>query len=144
MTIPNISPSYPLYTRELTASGKPRYKLYKSTSPWDVDTMKPGECRLVVCSGDGMRRYQYGVTPDTAGWVAAATLAALAMEKAIMDASHARPTGVQPYTKEQLAVLEQCRNMMQDCGALLPTHWQHSHPSEIAQAAIDAVKDWKP
>lgn len=136
--------STPLYTRELTASGKPRYKLYKSTSQWDNDAMKPGECRLAVCSGDGMRRYQYGVTPDTAGWTAAATLAALAMEKAIMDASHAKPTGVQPYTKTQLAVLEQCRKMMQDCGALLPTHWQHSHPSEIAQAAIDAVRNWKP
>ena len=106
--------------------------------------MQPGECRLVVCAGDGMRRYQYGVTPDTAGWAAAATLAKMAMEQAIRDRSAMRPMGAMHYTKKQQAVLEHCRQLLAECGAIMPTHWAGTYPHEIAQAAIDAARNWKP
>jgi site-specific DNA-cytosine methylase len=65
-----------------------RYAGY-SLSEWsyDKDLMPVGSFRLVHAYSDGGRRYAYNVTPDTAAWVAAATLAVHAMTEAIHKAN---------------------------------------------------------
>ena len=107
--------------------------------------MTPGTCHLVIASGDGMRRYAHDVTPDTAGWVAAAELARVAMEDAIRERSKFTPVGTAfKYTKKQLAVLAHCKKLMAEAGMLMPSSWTSATPHEISQAAIDAVKGYKP
>lgn len=133
-----------LYRRVQRGKGF-KYEVAYSAQNWDMpDLMKPGTFRLTHAYSDGGRRYEYDVTPDTAGFVAAASVARLAMEEAIKQAHQMKPMGVQNYTKKQLAVLAQCRKMMEDCGAFLPTHWQASTPHDISQAAIDAVRSYRP
>ena len=110
----------------------------------DFDLLKPGQFRLEFASQDGMRRYAYPVSPDVAGWEAAAMIASAAMEDAIRKASQAKPMGVVHYTKKQLAVLAECRQKMEACGACLPTHWQFATGYDIARAAIQAVREYKP
>lgn len=134
----------PLYTRHKTPGGKVTYRLDTAASDWDRDYLKPGTCRLVIASGDGLRRYAHDVTPDTAGWVAAATIARIAMEQAIHERSAYTPSGPVKYTKNQLAVLAHCKKLMMEAGMLMPTHWTSTTAHEISQAAIDAVQGWKP
>ena len=74
---------------------------YSATSPYVPDLMRPGTFRLTYAYTDGGRRYEYAVTPDTASFMAAATIARQSMEDAIRQASNAKPIGVYQYTKQQ-------------------------------------------
>ena len=63
---------------------------YVPVSDWDLnagDKMRVGTFRLTYCYADGGSRYWYEVTPDTAGFVAAAMVAHAAMEVAFVDAA---------------------------------------------------------
>lgn len=130
-----------LYTKQ----GR-RYVAWGHADRYDHDTMRAGEFRLTYCARDGERRYTYGVTPDTAGFVAAAEIARDAMERAINDRAIAGPQlgAVTPYTKRQLAIIEQFRRDMAEAGGLTPTYWQHATARELSEAAIDAVRGWRP
>ena len=66
------------------------YELVGNAAHWhssDFDVLKPGQFRLEFASQDGMRRYAYPVSPDTAGWEAAALIARCAMEAEIKRAA---------------------------------------------------------
>ena len=139
-----MTPTTPYYTRHVSASGKVTYRLDTAVSDWDRDYQKPGTCRLVIAASDGLRRYAHDVTPDTAGWAAAATIARIAMERAIQERSAYSPVAPIPYTKKQLAVLAHCKKLMVEAGMLMPTTWTSATPHEVSQAAIDAVRNWKP
>lgn len=132
--------------RRVQRGKRVHYELIGNARSWhsDMDVLKPGQFRLEFASQDGMRRYAYPVSPDVAGWEAAALIARGAMDEAIRRAHQAKPMGVTYFTKKQLAVLAECRQKMEACGACLPTHWQHSTPHEISQAAIDAVREYRP
>lgn len=132
--------------RKVVRGKKVKYELIgNSQSYYDAhEVIRAGQFRLEFISGDGMHRYAYPVTPDTAGWEAAALIARGAMEQAIQQASQFKPMGVKAYTKKQLKVLDECRKKMEECGALLPSHWVGATSSDIASAAIDAVKSYKP
>jgi hypothetical protein len=106
--------------------------------------MKAGTFRLTFCAGEGSYRYQYDVAPDTAGFVAAAQIARVAMESAMQAAAVGRPLGTSMYTKRQQEIIERFRQEMAAAGGLLPSMWQQSSVHEIAQAGIDAVRRWKP
>jgi hypothetical protein len=130
--------------RKVMRGKRVTYELAYNSSDWANDLMKPGQFRLVHAYKDGGRRYEYDVTPDTAGFVAAASIARIAMEDAIKQRAHANPVGVSRYTKKQLAVLDECRAKMIAVGALLPTHWMHAGAREISEAAIEAVRSYRP
>jgi len=99
--------------------------------------------RVSYCYADGALRYSYDVKPDTASFVAACELAGEAMERAIQGVAMAHPSPRErPYTKRQLEILEHFRAEMVDAGGLLPTWWEYSSAREIAQAGIDAVRNW--
>lgn len=122
-----------------------RYVPAYSLDDWPMygkDAMPVGTLRLTHAAGCGSYRYEYDVTPDTAGWRAAAMIARGAMADAITAASHATPTGVVRYTKKQLEVLETAKQMMRDAGCLLPSMWTHQSAHQIADAGIDAVTQW--
>lgn len=114
---------------------------------WDDgrDCMKVGQFRLTYCYSEGGRRYEYEVTPATASFVAAATVAREAMEDAIrqrvISTEHIKNV---PYTKKQLAILKRFRKEMSDAGGLLPNWWQHTSAYELSEAAIKAVQEFKP
>ena len=48
------------------------------------------------------------------------------------------------YTKKQLAIIERYRAEMAAAGGMFPIWWQHKSSTEIAQAAIEAVRGYKP
>lgn len=107
---------------------------------WDLDRMQVGEARLTVCTEPGARRHTYDVTLDTAGFVAAAQVAAQAMVDAIQEKARAAPQlDAAPYTARQQRLIEQFRHDMAEAGALVPVYWTHASALEIAQAGIDAV-----
>jgi hypothetical protein len=108
------------------------------------DWMKAGTFRLTYAYKDGGRRFEYDVTPDTAGFAAAATLAKEAMIEAIHERSIATPNRTTPYTKKQLAIIKEFRQKMADAGGLLPPMWTNATSDEIAYAAIEAVKGYRP
>lgn len=114
---------------------------------WDDgrDCMKVGQFRLTYCYSEGGRRYEYEVTPATASFVAAATVAREAMEDAIrqrvISTEHIKNV---PYTKKQLAILKRFRKEMSDAGGLWPNWWQHTSSYELSEAAIKAVQEYKP
>jgi len=105
-----------------------------------ADRMPVGTFRLTYCYGDGAYRYAYDVTPDTAGFAAAAQIAAVAMEREIASAAVATPCVPQPYTERQQAIIERFRKEMVEAGGLLPSWWRHASAHEIAQAGIRAVR----
>jgi hypothetical protein len=111
---------------------------------YDRDTLKCGQFRLHYAYEDGGGVYFYDVTPDTAGFVAAAMIAHKAMEQAIRDATPSRPHIPTPYTKKQIAIIERYRKEMVEAGGLLPEWWQHTSTWDIAKAGIDAVRNFKP
>lgn len=126
-------------------------KLGRRYVPWghaqqlESDAMKAGECRITFCAGNGERRFTYGVKPDTAGFVAAAEVARVAMEQAMQAAAISKPSGgTTLYTKRQRKIIDQFRADMAAAGGLIPTWWEVSCARDIAQAGIDAVRDWKP
>jgi hypothetical protein len=120
-----------------------RYHVWGDTEDreLDADVMKVGQSRLTVCLGPRARRYVYEVSPDAAGFIAAAQVAADAMAKAMRERAKARPhLGGVTYTEEQLRLIEKFRDDMAATGALAPTYWTIASADEIAQAGVKAVK----
>lgn len=134
--------------RKVQRGKRVHYELIGNASHWssDFDVLKPGQFRLEFASGDGMRRYAYPVSPDTAGWEAAALIARDAMEAEIKRAAQCVPDvgRVRPYTKKQLAIIDRFRAEMLEAGAQLPEWWRFTSDIEISQAAIEAVRSYKP
>jgi hypothetical protein len=86
---------------------------------------------------DGMTRYEYSVTPDVAGFRAAAILARVAMEDALSNAATNNPMPpLIPFNKKQMKLIEQFKK---DMGMAYPRWWQPGTSREISQAGIDAV-----
>ncbi len=116
-----------------------------STSAYNRDFMKPGQFRLTYAYKDGGRRYEYDVAPDTAAFLAAAMVAREAMEDLMGKAAVAvKREDLKPYTKKQLEVIERFRLEMHEAGGLLPSWWGIPSVYDIAQAGIDAVKNYRP
>lgn len=106
------------------------------------DPMQAGTFRLVHCVASGHYRTTHDVTPDTAAFLAAAEIAAVAMEQAMRQRAVALPQlGNKPYTAKQRRLIEQFRQDMAATGALVPSYWTHASAREIAQAGIDAVRE---
>lgn len=108
---------------------------------FEDDILPIGKFRLMYSCKEGGRRYYHGVTPDTAGWHAAAMLARTAMEEAIQKAAISSPQvgrGI-PYTKRQRAIIEEFRQRMAQAGGFMPQWWESASAASIADAAIDAV-----
>lgn len=109
----------------------------------DQDLMRAGTWRMTFCPRTGEHRYRYDVQPDTASFIAAAEIARDAMERAIFERAKAQPDmGATPYTKRQQQVLEQARQMLSEAGLLWPVYWRHTTPYELAEVAIQAVRQW--
>ena len=107
-----------------------------------TDQMDVGTFRLTYVNKEGCRRYEYQVTPATAPAVAAMMVARVAMEAVISEKSKYHPsTGAKPYTKRQLALIEQFRAEM---GMSYPAHWMSSDAHDISKAAIKAVMEFAP
>jgi hypothetical protein len=118
-----------------------RYKVWGHHQEWHGDTMKPGQLRLEHCAADGSRRYRYDVAPDTAAFLAAADVAAVAMEKAIREAAKMQLQGQQRrLTARQQAVMREVRRMMDEAGLLAPMWWGSASDRDIATAGIAAVR----
>lgn len=118
-----------------------RYRVWGHHQEWHGDTMKPGQSRLEHCAPDGSRRYRYDVSPDTAAFLAAAEVAAAAMEGAIREAIKMRPVTQQTrLTARQRAVMQEVRRMMDEAGLLTPAWWQSGSDRDIAAAGIAAVR----
>ena len=130
---------------------KPTETLYKKVgrkyvpvaahwSDCDGDQMAAGTFRLTYAYGDGGKRYEYEVTPDTAAAVAAMTIAKKAMEVAIAEAAKMMPSGGL-YSKKELATIKEFRERM---GGMFPCWWHQASAHDIADAAIKAVDGFKP
>ena len=132
--------------RKVMRGKRATYELVGNASSYDRDILPVGKFRLEFSSGDGMRRYAYPVSPDVAGWEAAALIAKVAMENAIREAARCVPqmSGERPYTKKQQAILTRYRAEMAQAGAHLPTWWQFTDCYHISSAAIEAVRSYKP
>ena len=131
-------PTEPLYKKQ----GR-RYVPAYSVTDWsfDRDAMRVGTFRLTYAFTDGGRRYEYDVTPDTAGWAAAALLAKHAMVEAMRDAAtqHRPATSrVVPLTKKQQYAVAQARAILNGAG-VLSSMWEGASPEDIADAAIATV-----
>ena len=115
-----------------------------SLSEWsyDKDLMKAGSFRLVHAYSHGGRRYAYDVTPDTAGWVAAATLAVHAMTEAIHKANQHTIASGTPWTKKQQAAIAQANAILESAGIWSGRGWTTAAAHDVAQAGIDAVTQW--
>ena len=138
----------PIY-RRIEHGKRVRYELIGNASHWtsNMDVLKPGQFRLEFASRDGMRRYAYPVSPDVAGWEAAALIAQHTMRSEISRAARCVPqtSGMpRPYTKKQAAILARYRQEMADAGAHLPEWWQFTSSYDISKAAIEAVREYKP
>ena len=121
-----------------------RYIPTYSLSEWsdDKDLMPAGSFRLVHAYSDGGRRYAYNVTPDTAAWVAAATLAVHAMTEAIHKANQHTIASGTPWTKKQQAAIAQANAILEAAGIWGRRGWTTAAAHDVAQAGIDAVKRW--
>ena len=109
---------------------------------WYDDPMQAGTFRLVHCPAPGHYRTTHDVTPDTAAFLAAAELAAVAMEKAMQERAVASPQLSSKHcTARQRRLIEQFRQDMAATGALVPSYWTHASARAIAQAGIDAVRE---
>ena len=87
-------------------------------------------------------RGQYDVTPDTAAWVAAATLAVHAMTEAIHKANQLTIASGTPWTKKQQAAIAQANAILEAAGIWSRRGWTTAAAHDVAQAGIDAVKQW--
>ncbi len=121
-----------------------RYIPTYSLAAWnyDSDLMPVGSFRLVHAYSDGGRRYAYEVTPDTAGWVAAATLAVHAMTEAIHKANQRTIASGTPWTKKQQAAIAQANSILEAAGIWSGRGWTTAQAYDVAQAGVDAVKRW--
>ena len=130
-------PTTTLYTKQ----GR-RYVPYGNVSDWNRhgDIMRSGEFRLTHCVGDGSTRYIYSVTPDTAAFLAACSIAQVAMEKAMGEAATAQTDSTMTYTPQQQEIIKRFRQEMAAAGGLVPIYWRNSSAAEIAAAGIAAVR----
>ena len=121
-----------------------RYIPTYSLAAWNCegDMMPVGSFRLVHAYSDGGRRYAYDVTPDTAAWVAAATLAVHAMTEAIHKANQPTVSSPKPWTKKQQAAIAQASAILEAAGIWSGRGWTTALAHDVAQAGIDAVKQW--
>ena len=121
-----------------------KYAPAYSLSEWsyDKDLMPVGSFRLVHAYSDGGRRYAYNVTPDTAGWVAAATLAVHAMTEAIHKANQHTIASGTPWTKKQQAAIAQANAILEAAGIWSRRGWTTAAAHDVAQAGIYAVTQW--
>lgn len=121
-----------------------RYVPAYSLADWsyDKDLMKAGSFRLVHAYSNGGRRYAYEVTPDTAGWVAAATLAVHAMTEAIHKANQHTIASGKPWTKKQQEAIKQANAILEAAGIWSGSGWTTAQAYDVAQAGIDAVTQW--
>lgn len=121
-----------------------RYIPTYSLAAWnyDGDMMPVGSFRLVHAYSDGGRRYEYNVTPDTAAWVAAATLAVHAMTEAIHKANQLTIASSTPWTKKQQDAIAQANAILEAAGIWGRRGWTTAQAYDVAQAGIDAVKQW--
>ena len=135
----NITETETLYRKE----GR-RYIPTYSLAHWNCegDLMPVGSFRLVHAYSDGGRRYAYEVTPDTAGWVAAATLAVHAMTEAIHKANQFTVPSPKPWTKKQQAAIAQANAMLEAAGIWSGRGWTTAAAHDVAKAGIDAVRQW--
>ena len=108
------------------------------------DCMNVGQFRLTYCYSEGGRRYEYDVTPATASFVAAATVARQAMEDAIRAKVVSNVHIKVPYTKKQLEILSRFRKEMADAKGLFPLWWENTSACDLSEAAIKAVQEFKP
>lgn len=109
---------------------------------FDRDILNVGQFRLHYCYAKGAGMYAYDVTPDTAGFVAAAMIARKAMEEMMGEAAKATPSkGGRPYTKKEQETIKEFRERM---GGMFPDWWTHTSPWDIAEAGINAVRNYKP
>ena len=118
-----------------------RYVPVVSGASWDYDQdrMPVGTFRLTYAYADGGRRYEHDVTPDTAGWAAAALLAKHAMVEALRHAATQRPPAQRiELTKKQQHAAAQARAILNHAG-VLSSMWESASPEAIADAAIAAV-----
>ncbi len=136
--MPEAIPTTTLYTKHAR-----RYVPYGNVSDWryhDGDIMRSGEFRLTHCVGDGSTRYIYSVTPDTAAFLAACSIAQVAMEKAMGEAAISKPHSTVFYTPQQQQIIKRFRQEMAAAGGLVPIYWRNSSAAEIAAAGIAAVQ----
>jgi hypothetical protein len=105
------------------------------------DEQKTGTFRLIYAYEDGARTYEYNVTPSTASFEAAAMVARVAMEEKMREMAKMRPQTPTKYTKKQLDAIKKFREEM---GGLFPEWWTETSSYEIAQAGIDAVRNYRP
>lgn len=108
------------------------------------DRMKVGTFRLTYAYLNGGQRYYYEVTPDTAGFCAAMMLAAEAMERVLIEELHAKPATTRPYTKQELALLEEFERRASEIGFLWPRHWIQNTAHEVVEKALRTVRDYRP
>lgn len=115
---------------------------------WSDDRVLPvGTFRLVYAYTDGGRRYEYDVTPDTAGWAAAAMVAKHAIREAVISASRPapiEPAAAKPYTKRQLQAIDTARSVLAEAGVGMPSWWGYVTPDDLADTAIAAVQNYRP
>lgn len=128
------------------------FKVGRRYVPWAheqepiwADRMRVGQWRMTYCYADAQRRYIYDVTPDKASFAAACELAFSAMCDAMQKRAEAHAQiAPEEYTKQQQRIIARFRAEMIATGALLPLWWTYGANYEIAQAGIDAVKNWAP
>ena len=120
-----------------------RYVPWGNANDWrhDDDLMEAGSFRLVHCIADGHYRTYMTIEPDYATFLAAASVAQVAMEKAMEEAAKGKPMKQnEPYTEEQQKLIQDFRDAMANTGALVPLFWSHGCASDIARAGTMAVK----
>jgi hypothetical protein len=107
-------------------------------------TIPVGSFVLSYAYANGGKRYSYNVKPDTAGFEAAAMIAQNSICEAIHEKSkYDCDKKSIPYTKKQLAIIKEFREKMIEAGGLMPMWWTSKASYEIAEAAIDAVRNYK-
>ena len=123
--------------------GRKYIPIRQTFGSYDLPTMKVGSFVLTYAYTDGGQSYTYDVTPDTASFVAASKVAQKAMEAAIQEKCKYKPEHVK-WTKKQQDIMADFQQQMFKAGGNMPTWWTSSSGYEIAQAGIDAVRNYKP
>lgn len=123
--------------------GRKYIPIRQTFGSYDLPTMKVGSFVLTYAYADGGQSYTYDVTPDTASFVAASKVAQKAMEEAIQEKCKYRPEHVK-WTKKQQDIMADFQQQMFEAGGNMPTWWTSASGYEIAQAGIDAVRNYKP
>lgn len=129
------------YSETLYVKRGDQYVPWGNTESLTTDRhgMKAGTFRLIQCSGDGAYRIRTDVTPDTAAFIAAATIAQDAMERALVEASRISPKVNTSLTAKQRKILDRFQDQMLKAGGLVPHYWHAASPNEVATAGINAV-----